>query len=45
MASAPHLIAAGATDVIVTLKAFARDTAAGPEAMLQIHKQFDAVTG
>jgi len=45
MASVPDLIAAGATDVIVTLKAFARDAAAGPEAMVQIRKQFDAVTG
>jgi probable F420-dependent oxidoreductase len=45
MASVPDLIAAGATDVIVTLKAFARDTAAGPDAMVRIREQFDAVTG
>jgi hypothetical protein len=45
MASAPDLIAAGATDIIVTLKAFTRDAAAGPDVMVQVRKQFDAVTG
>ncbi len=45
MATVPDLIAAGATDVIVTLKAFARDVAAGPDAMVQIRERFDAVTG
>jgi alkanesulfonate monooxygenase SsuD/methylene tetrahydromethanopterin reductase-like flavin-dependent oxidoreductase (luciferase family) len=45
MASVPDLVAAGATDVIVTLKAFARDPAAGPDAMARIHKAFDAVIG
>ena len=45
MASVPELVAAGATDVIVTLRAFARDAAAAPEAMLRLRKQFDAVAG
>ncbi len=45
MAAVPDLVAAGATDVIVTLKAFARDAAAGPDAMVRIREQFDAVTG
>lgn len=45
MASVPELIGAGATDVIVTLKAFARDVEAGPDAMVRIREQFDAVTG
>jgi probable F420-dependent oxidoreductase len=45
MASVPDLIAAGATDIIVTLKAFARDATAGPEVLVQVRKQFDAVTG
>ncbi|MDP9336712.1 MAG: hypothetical protein M3Q30_25845 [Actinomycetota bacterium] len=45
MASVPELVAAGATDVIVTLRAFARDAAAAPEAMVRLRKQFDAVSG
>ncbi len=45
MASVPELIAAGATDVIVTLKAFARNVAAGPGAMAAIRSAFDAATG
>jgi probable F420-dependent oxidoreductase len=44
MASVPALVAAGATDVIVTLKAFAREAADGPDAMARIREQFDAVT-
>lgn len=44
MASVPDLVAAGATDVIVTLRAFARDAAASPEAMIRIRTAFDAVT-
>lgn len=44
MASVPDLVAAGATDVIVTLKAFARDAASGPEAMTKMRELFDAVT-
>lgn len=43
MASVPELVAAGATDVIVTLRAFARDAAAAPEAMVRLRTQFDAV--
>ncbi len=43
MASVPELVAAGATDVIVTLRAFARDAAAAPGAMVRLRKQFDAV--
>jgi len=44
MASVPDLVAAGATDVIVTLKAFARDTAAAPDALVRIREQFDSIT-
>ncbi len=44
MASVPDLVAAGATDVIVTLRAFARDAAAAPGAMTRIRAAFDAVT-
>ncbi len=44
MASVPDLVAAGATDVIVTLRAFARDTAASPEALTRIRAAFDAAT-
>jgi probable F420-dependent oxidoreductase len=43
MASVPELVAAGATDVIVTLRAFARDVAASPDAMVRIRAEFDAV--
>jgi probable F420-dependent oxidoreductase len=45
IASVPDLVAAGATDVIVTLKAFARDAAGGPDAMTRMRKAFDAVAG
>lgn len=45
IASVPDLVAAGATDVIVTLKAFARDASAGPDAMARMRKAFDAVAG
>jgi probable F420-dependent oxidoreductase len=41
MASVPELVAAGATDVIVTLRAFARDVASSPEAMVRIRAAFD----
>jgi len=44
MASVPDLVAAGATDVIVTLRAFARDADASPAAMVRIREQFDAAT-
>jgi hypothetical protein len=44
MASVPALVAAGATDVIVTLKAFAREAADGPAALKRIREEFDAVT-
>jgi probable F420-dependent oxidoreductase len=43
MASVPELVAAGATDVIVTLRAFARDVASSPEAMVRIRAAFDHV--
>jgi probable F420-dependent oxidoreductase len=42
MASVPDLVAAGATDVIVTLRAFARDVAESPDAMVRIRAAFDA---
>jgi probable F420-dependent oxidoreductase len=45
MASVPDLLAGGATDVIVTLRAFAPDAAAGPAAMMRLREEFDAVTG
>ncbi|HEV7524550.1 MAG TPA: TIGR03619 family F420-dependent LLM class oxidoreductase [Acidimicrobiia bacterium] len=45
MASVPELVAAGATDVIVTLRAFAADPAAAPDAMRRLRKAFDAVAG
>ncbi len=45
MASVPDLIAAGATDVIVTLKAFARDADAAPDALARIRSEFDALDG
>lgn len=45
MASVPELVAAGATDVIVTLRAFARDPEASPAAMVRIREAFDAVIG
>jgi probable F420-dependent oxidoreductase len=41
MASVPDLVAAGATDVIVTLRAFARDADAAPAAMVRIREAFD----
>jgi probable F420-dependent oxidoreductase len=42
MASVPELTEAGATDVIVTLRAFARDTASSPDALRRIRTAFDA---
>jgi probable F420-dependent oxidoreductase len=45
MASVPDLVAAGATDVIVTLRAFTRDADAAPESMVRIRQQFDEITG
>ena len=42
MASVPDLVAAGATDIIVTLRAFARDAASSPEALKRIRASFDA---
>ena len=44
MASVPELVAAGATDVIVTLRAFAADVASAPDAMVRLRTQFDANT-
>jgi len=44
MASVPELVEAGATDVIVTLRAFASDVASSPEAMIRIRRAFDAAT-
>jgi probable F420-dependent oxidoreductase len=43
MACVPELVAAGATDVIVTLRAFARDVASSPEAMVRIRAAFDHI--
>jgi probable F420-dependent oxidoreductase len=45
MASVPDLVAAGGTDVIVTLKAFARDADAAPAALVRIREAFDAAQG
>jgi probable F420-dependent oxidoreductase len=45
MESVPELLAAGATDVHVTLRAFARDTADAPKAMIDIAERFREVTG
>ena len=45
MASVPDLVAAGATDVIVTLRAFAAAADAAPAALASIREQFDAVSG
>jgi probable F420-dependent oxidoreductase len=42
MASVPELIDAGATDIIVTLRAFARDAASSPDALTRIRTAFDA---
>jgi probable F420-dependent oxidoreductase len=42
MATVPALIEAGATDVIVTLRAFARDAASSPDALKRIRASFDA---
>jgi probable F420-dependent oxidoreductase len=41
MASVPELVAAGATDVVATLRAFARDVADAPAAMRDLRAQFD----
>jgi probable F420-dependent oxidoreductase len=43
MASVPDLVAAGATDVIATLRAFARDADAAPESMVRMRQQFDEI--
>jgi len=40
MASVPELLAAGATDIQVTLRAFARDVADAPSAMDEIARRF-----
>jgi probable F420-dependent oxidoreductase len=45
MASVPDLVAGGATDIIVTLRAFAANVADGPAAMMRLREEFDAVTG
>jgi hypothetical protein len=45
MQSVPELVAAGATDVHVTLRAFARDTASAAKAMHEIAERFRDVTG
>ena len=42
MASVPELVAAGATDILVTLRAFAPDAAASPAALKRIRGAFDA---
>jgi alkanesulfonate monooxygenase SsuD/methylene tetrahydromethanopterin reductase-like flavin-dependent oxidoreductase (luciferase family) len=43
MASVPDLVAAGATDVIATLRAFARDADAAPESMVRMRQRFDEI--
>jgi probable F420-dependent oxidoreductase len=43
MASVPDLVAAGATDVIATLRAFTRDADAAPESMVRMRQQFDEI--
>ena len=45
MASAPTLADAGVTDVMVTLRAFARDPADGPAALDAIASAFAAAVG
>jgi probable F420-dependent oxidoreductase len=42
MESVPELLAAGATDVHVTLRAFARDPAEGPDVMAELVRRFRA---
>jgi probable F420-dependent oxidoreductase len=42
MATVSELIEAGATDVLVTLRAFARDAASSPDALARIRAAFDA---
>jgi deferrochelatase/peroxidase EfeB len=44
MESVPELLAAGATDVHVTLRAFARDPADAPKAMNTITERFRDAT-
>jgi hypothetical protein len=46
MATAPELVAAGATDIAVTLRAFARDVGEAPAAMKEFAQRFaDEVGG
>jgi len=42
MATVPKLVEAGATDILVTLRAFARDTADSPAALKRIRDAFNA---
>jgi len=42
MATVPELVHAGATDIAVTLRAFARDTADSPAALKRIRDAFNA---
>ena len=42
MATVPALLEAGATDIIVTLRAFARNAASSPDALRRIRASFDA---
>ena len=42
MATVPELVEAGATDVMVTLRAFARDPASSPDALRRIRASFEA---
>jgi hypothetical protein len=44
MESVPELVDAGATDVAVTLRAFARDVADTPAAMTALVRRFREVT-
>ena len=45
MASVPDLVAGGATDIIVTLRAFAPEVASVPAVLMRLREEFDAVTG
>jgi len=45
MASVPGLVAGGATDIIVTLRAFAPEVGSAPAALMRLREEFDAVSG
>ncbi len=45
MASVPGLVAGGATDIIVTLRAFAPEVGSAPAVLMRLREEFDAVNG